>query len=70
MAVFQVFKNRKGEYRWRLRAANNEIIADSAESYIRKRDCLHGMRLVRSQASKAKIIDTTSPLFKGKKKTS
>ncbi len=31
MAKFQIFKDRSGEYRWRLRADNNEIIADSAE---------------------------------------
>ena len=32
MAQFQVFKDQKGEYRWRLRADNREIIADSAEA--------------------------------------
>jgi uncharacterized protein YegP (UPF0339 family) len=56
MAFFQVFKNKKGQYRWRLRAANNEIIGDSAESYVRKRDCLHGLRLLKSQYSRAKSL--------------
>ena len=27
MAKFQIFKDKAGEYRWRLRANNNEIIA-------------------------------------------
>lgn len=32
MAKFQIFKDKAGEWRWRLRTSgNNEIIADSAE---------------------------------------
>ena len=55
MAKFQIFKNKKGEYRWRLRAGNNKIIADSAESYKKKYDCKRGITLVKSSASRAKI---------------
>ena len=29
----QFYKDAKGEYRWRLRAANNKIIAESGEGY-------------------------------------
>lgn len=57
MAHFEIFKNKKGEYRWRLRASNKRIIADSGESYKRKRDCLHGMRLVKRNVRKAKVVD-------------
>ncbi len=36
-----------GQWRWRLRAANNEIIA-SGESYRNKQDCLAAIALVKS----------------------
>lgn len=45
--VYVVYKDGRGEYRWRLFAANNEIIADSGEGYRNKRDCLHGIQLVK-----------------------
>ncbi len=30
-AEFELYKDKAGEFRWRLQAENNEIIADSAE---------------------------------------
>ena len=59
MAKFQVFKDAAGEFRWRLRADNNEIIADSGEGYVDKSDCLHGIDLVKKLASDAEIEDQT-----------
>lgn len=59
MAKFQVEKDNAGEYRWRLRADNNEIIADSAEGYVRKADCLHGIELVKELAPGAEVEDLT-----------
>lgn len=59
MAKFQIFKDQAGEYRWRLRADNNEIIADSGEGYINKSDCMHGIELVKQQAPNAEIEDQT-----------
>jgi len=47
MAKFQMFKDKKGQHRWRLRADNNETIADSGEGYINKSACEHGIELVR-----------------------
>lgn len=56
---FQLYKDRKGEYRWRLRARNGEIIADSNEGYSRKASCKHGIDLVREQAASAAVEDQT-----------
>ena len=57
---FQIFKDKAGEYRWRLRAEGNwEIIADSAEGYVQKSDCEHGIELVKQQASSAMIEEET-----------
>ena len=47
MSKFQIYQDRKGEYRWRLRARNGEIIADSNEGYSRKASCKHGIDLVK-----------------------
>ncbi|OSI25078.1 YegP family protein [Neisseria dumasiana] len=44
---FEVYKDVKGEYRWRLKAANHEIIAQS-EGYTTKQNCLHAVDLVKS----------------------
>jgi hypothetical protein len=59
MAKFQIFTDRAGEYRWRLRANNNEIIADSAEGYKAKSDCEHGVDLVKQLAPTAEVQDQT-----------
>ena len=59
MTKFQLYKDRKGEYRWRLRARNGEIIADSNEGYSRKASCKHGIDLVKQQAASATVEDQT-----------
>lgn len=46
MGTFKVYQDARGEYRWRLLAANSRIIADSAEGYRTKDDCLRAIQLV------------------------
>jgi uncharacterized protein YegP (UPF0339 family) len=36
------------QWRWRLRASNNKIIAESGEGYHNKADCIAAIRLVQS----------------------
>jgi uncharacterized protein YegP (UPF0339 family) len=55
MTTFQVYKDIQGEYRWRLRAGNNRIIADSGEGYRSKADCLHGIELVKRDGPDAPV---------------
>lgn len=52
---FEVYQDKKKEWRWRLRASNNKAIADSGEGYKEKSDCLHGIDLVKKEAPNAKI---------------
>jgi uncharacterized protein YegP (UPF0339 family) len=59
VAKFQIVKDRKGEYRWRLRADNNQIIADSAEGYKSKSSCKDGIELVKKLAKGAEVEDQT-----------
>lgn len=42
----EIYRDNEGEFRWRLRAANGEPIADSGEGYVRRRDAQHGLDLV------------------------
>src|ERR1051325_3168790 len=44
---FQVFKDARGEFRWRLLAENHEIVSVSSEGYVAKADALHGIEIVR-----------------------
>jgi uncharacterized protein YegP (UPF0339 family) len=45
---FHVYKDARGEWRWRLKAANGKIIADSGEGYKSKQACKEGIGLVKS----------------------
>ena len=42
-----MYQDKKKEWRWTLRANNGKIVADSAESYKRKRACVKGMMLTK-----------------------
>jgi uncharacterized protein YegP (UPF0339 family) len=60
MSEFEIYKDKAGEYRWRLRSSgSNKIIADSGEGYIHKHDCLNGIKLVQTQSPIAAIDDKT-----------
>lgn len=44
--TFEVYKDEANEWRWRFKATNGRIIADSAEGYVGKDDCLAGIHLM------------------------
>lgn len=55
---FVLYKDAKGEWRWRLRAAgNNKTIADSGEGYTTRDNAIHGARLVMQVAPGSGIWD-------------
>jgi uncharacterized protein len=37
--TLRTYKDKAGQWRWRLQARNGRVIADSGEGYTRKRDC-------------------------------
>lgn len=47
-AAFHVYKDKAGEWRWHLKAANGRIIAESGEGYNDRGGCIHSIELVRS----------------------
>jgi len=51
--------NGGGDYRWRLRADNGRIIADSGEGYHNKADCQHGIDLVKGTNAATSVVDST-----------
>ena len=56
---FNIYKDKVGEFRWRLVATNGKIIADSGEGYNNKADCLHGIDLVKSSTN-AEVQEPTT----------
>ena len=53
-AVFELYKDKSGEYRFNLKAKNGEIIARS-EGYSSKAACLNGIESVMKNALLAEI---------------
>ena len=52
---FEVYLDKAGEYRFRLKARNGEIIATS-EGYKAKNSCLNGIESVKKNAPDAEIV--------------
>ena len=51
---FQVYQDKKGQYRFRLLAANGQVIA-SGQGYTSKKACLGGIESVKKNAPKAPV---------------
>ena len=43
----EFFRDNKDEWRWRVRAANNKIVAESGEGYFRRVDAERGLKVAR-----------------------
>ena len=52
---FEVYNDKAGEFRFRLKAKNGQIIATS-EGYKAKKSCMNGIASVRKNAPDAKIV--------------
>ena len=51
---WEIYKDKKGEFRFRLKAKNGEVIAVS-EGYVAKNSCLAGIESVKKNAPDAEI---------------
>jgi uncharacterized protein YegP (UPF0339 family) len=54
-ATFELYEDREGKYRWRLRHDNGNIIADSGEGYASKQKAKQGITSVRDNAAEADV---------------
>ncbi|HDS03550.1 MAG TPA: DUF1508 domain-containing protein [Firmicutes bacterium] len=53
---FEMYKDKRGEFRFRLKATNGQIIAVS-EGYTSKTSCLAGIESVRKNAPDADLVE-------------
>ena len=53
---YEVYKDKAGEFRFRLKAANGEIIA-TGEGYKAKASCLNGIASIGKNAPEAEIVE-------------
>jgi uncharacterized protein YegP (UPF0339 family) len=56
-AKFEIYKDTKGEFRWRLKSANGQTIATGGEGYASKSGCENGIAAVKRDAPEAAIED-------------
>lgn len=56
MAKFEIFKDKAGKHRFRLKARNGQIIA-TGEAYESKAACLRGIQSVRKNAPIADLVE-------------
>jgi uncharacterized protein YegP (UPF0339 family) len=56
---FEIYKDHKAEWRWRLRHQNGNVIADSGEGYRHREDCEHGISLVKGSTT-APVVDMSA----------
>ena len=56
---FEIYQDKGGKFRFRLKAANGEIIA-SSEGYSSKASAKNGIASVQKNAPKAKVEDLTA----------
>jgi hypothetical protein len=66
-ATFEVYKDKAGEYRWRLRTTNSQVIATSGEGYSSKRACEEGIDSVKKNAPDAAVEEKESDASGGGK---
>jgi len=55
-AKFEVYTDAKKQFRFRLKAANGEIIA-TGEGYTTKKSCMNGIESVKKNAPIAEIVE-------------
>lgn len=58
-AKFEIAKTSNGQYRFVLKAANGEVIAQS-ETYVQKASAINGIESVKRNAPTAEIVDLSN----------
>ncbi len=59
-ARFEIYRDAVGLWRFRLKAANGEVVA-SGEAYHNKKDAKRGARALKRAAAQARIVETERP---------
>lgn len=56
-----IYSDIQGQYRWRLAAGNNRIIAVSGEGYINRTDCMKALLLVMKTSMSTPVYEIRPP---------
>lgn len=56
----EVYPDKAGEWRWRLKASNGRIIADGAEGYSEKRHAYRAVYAMGTAALNARVVEVAS----------
>jgi uncharacterized protein len=56
---FEVYEDNAKQFRWRLKAANGQVIATASEGYKAKADCEKAIDLIKKNAGNAEVADMT-----------
>lgn len=56
-AKFELYKDSKGEYRWRLKSGNGQTIATGGEGYTSRAGAQNGIAAVKRDAPNAPVDD-------------
>ncbi len=56
---FELYKDKGGQFRFRLKAGNGQVIA-TGESYTTNKACLNGIESIRKNAPDANLDDQTA----------
>jgi uncharacterized protein YegP (UPF0339 family) len=54
---FEVYKDGQGQFRWRLRTSNGQVIATGGEGYTTKASALGGIKAVQRDAPTAAVAE-------------
>lgn len=58
----KVYRDHAGEYRWRLVGGNGHTIADSAEGYASKWNCVMAVKRFQQAVAKAAVVESAEVL--------
>jgi uncharacterized protein YegP (UPF0339 family) len=64
---FEVYKDKKSEYRWRLLSQNGEPVATGSEGYSEKRGAMNAVKKLKDWASTDNIVDIEKAAEEAKK---
>lgn len=53
---FEVYTDARGEFRFRLKASNGQVIA-TGEGYKSKASCMKGIESIKKNAAEAKVVE-------------
>lgn len=57
---FEIYKDARGEFRWRLKAGNHQVIATGGEGYSSKQACQKGIESVKKVTPETEVKDISA----------